>query len=530
MSRLYYVIVIGLLGFSLTAQSGKDRKVVRNKYVPEITAQSLKSNLEVIASAEMQGRDTGSEGIKKAGSFITQAYQSWGIPFLQGQDSYYQSVYIERKYWDNAVMKLEVAEESYKLYWDYVLLHQYSQPITLDQAETVFVGYGIETASYNNYTGSNLKGKVAIVLEGEPKKADGTYLLTGTNESSEWSTDLSLKAKTAYKYGAALVLVIQEDLKEMINQNRRSIMGPKTIMGKVVEKPDMSKGNLALISSNLLNVLSGSDSLKVAEAISYTQQGAIVSSFTLPNKVSLHFAYRNSVIDCNNLLGFIEGSHPEKKKEIIVISAHYDHVGFKGDDIFYGADDNGSGTVAVMELAKVVAKAKKEGNGPDRSILFLLVTAEEKGLLGSGYYVENPVFPLESTIANLNIDMIGRIDDTYVDDPNYIYVIGSDKLSTELHEINIEANTEVTSQLKLDFKFNDDNDPNRFYFRSDHYNFAKNGIPALFYFNGVHADYHKTTDTVEKIHFGKMETITRFIFGVMWELANRPDRIIVDKA
>ena len=530
MNRLLYVVLISLWVFSLSAQSGKDRKSIRDKYVPQITAQSLKSNLEVIASAEMQGRDSGSEGIKKAGSYITAAYQSWGIPFLPGQDSYYQPVYIERKFWDNAVMKFEVGEEAFKLYWDYVLLHNYSQPITLDQAEAVFVGYGIETDSYNNYIGSNLKGKIAIVLDGEPQKADGTYVLSGSTETSEWTKDPFLKAKAAYKHGAVMVLVVQEDLKEKLNQNRRSIMGPKTIVGKVVEKQDLSKGNLAMISTNLLNAIAGSDSLKVKEAVMNTQQGALVASMALPNALSLHFAYRNSIIDCNNLLGFIEGSHPEKKKEIVVISAHYDHVGFKGDDIFYGADDNGSGTVAVMELAKVVAKAKADGNGPDRSILFLLVTAEEKGLLGSSYYVDNPVFPLESTIANLNIDMIGRIDDTYVDDPDYLYVIGSDKLSTELHEINLEANTEVTSQLKLDFKFNDDNDPNRFYFRSDHYNFAKKGIPALFYFNGVHADYHKTTDTVEKIHFGKMETITRFIFGVMWELANRPERIIVDKA
>jgi Zn-dependent M28 family amino/carboxypeptidase len=200
-----------------------------------------------------------------------------------------------------------------------------------------------------------------------------------------------------------------------------------------------------------------------------------------------------------------------------------------GDKIFNGANDDGSGTVAVIELAEAFAQAKKAGKGPRRSMLFMTVTGEEKGLLGSEYYSENPVFPLANTVANVNIDMIGRMDFTYekTNNSNYIYVIGSDKLSSELHQINEAANAKYT-QLKLDYTYNDENDPNRFYYRSDHYNFAKHRIPIIFYFNGVHADYHKPSDEVGKMLFDSAEKVARLAFHTVWELANRDERIKVD--
>ncbi|MAD50045.1 MAG: peptidase M28 [Flavobacteriales bacterium] len=229
----------------------------------------------------------------------------------------------------------------------------------------------------------------------------------------------------------------------------------------------------------------------------------------------------NNYIKGDNIIGFIEGS--DLKDEIVVITAHYDHLGIKDSLIYNGADDNGSGTVAIMEIAQAFMLAKKEGYGPRRSVLIMPVSGEEKGLLGSKYYTDNPVYPLENTIANLNVDMIGRIDD-YHDNPDYIYLIGSDRLSTELHQISEEVNDKYIN-LELDYKYNDKDDPNRYYYRSDHYNFAKNNIPVIFYFNGVHADYHKESDTIEKIHFPKIEKISRYIFLTAWELANRNERI-----
>jgi len=228
-------------------------------------------------------------------------------------------------------------------------------------------------------------------------------------------------------------------------------------------------------------------------------------------------------IDTENVVAIIEGS--EKPDEYLVISSHLDHIGLHEGEINNGADDDGSGTVTLLEIAEAFQKAVADGKGPKRSIIFLHVTGEEKGLLGSEYYAKNPLYPLANTIANLNIDMVGRTDPKRVNDnPNYIYLIGSDRLSTELHLISEEVN-KATVNIDLDYTYNAHDDPNRFYFRSDHYNFAKNNIPVIFYFNGTHDDYHKPTDTVEKIEFDLMETRARLIFATAWELANREERI-----
>ena len=229
----------------------------------------------------------------------------------------------------------------------------------------------------------------------------------------------------------------------------------------------------------------------------------------------------NQTIRGENVLGYIEGT--DLKDELIIITAHYDHLGKHDSLIFNGADDDASGVAGAMEIAEAFMIAKKEGYGPRRSILIMPVSGEEKGLLGSEYYTDNPIYPLENTIANLNIDMIGRLDDWH-DNGNYVYLIGSDRLSIELHNINEEINAKYIG-LDLDYRFNDEEDPNRYYYRSDHYNFAKNNIPVIFYFNGIHEDYHRPSDTIEKLDFNKIETITKLIFLTAWELANRDERI-----
>ncbi len=231
--------------------------------------------------------------------------------------------------------------------------------------------------------------------------------------------------------------------------------------------------------------------------------------------------------DSENIWAFIEGS--EKPNEVVVISAHYDHVGIKNGEVYNGADDDGSGTVALLEIAQAFEIAKKEGHGPKRSILFLHVTGEEHGLLGSSYYSEHPLFPLANTVADINIDMIGRHDEFHNDSSKYVYLIGSDYLSTDLYNICEEVNKKYVN-LFLDYKFNDRKDPNRFYYRSDHYNFAKNGIPSVFLFNGVHADYHKASDEVDKIEFDALSKRAQLAFTIAWEIANRENRPVVDKS
>ena len=240
----------------------------------------------------------------------------------------------------------------------------------------------------------------------------------------------------------------------------------------------------------------------------------------------LNAKYNENLPDSENIWAFIEGS--EKPDEIVIISAHYDHVGIMKGEIYNGADDDGSGTVAIMEIAAAFQKAKDEGHGPKRSVLILHMTGEEHGLHGSRYYSENPLFPLANTVADVNIDMIGRRDLFHKDSNNYIYLIGSDYLSTDLFNVCEEVNKKY-KLLTLDYKYNDKKDPNRFYYRSDHYNFAKNGIPSVFLFNGTHEDYHKATDEVTKIEFDALTKRTQYAFAIAWEIANRKDILIVDK-
>jgi Zn-dependent M28 family amino/carboxypeptidase len=272
--------------------------------------------------------------------------------------------------------------------------------------------------------------------------------------------------------------------------------------------------------------LLGTNAAAVTKYLAATNQaGKPVASPFKPTKFTIKAAKKSEDFTTENVLGYLEGS--DKKDEVLVLSAHYDHIGVIGGEVHNGADDDGSGTVTVLEMAQAFIKAKAEGHGPRRSILFLCVTGEEKGLLGSEYYTDHPIFPLEQTVADLNIDMVGRTDKDHEGKGDYVYVIGSDKLSSELHEIVLNSNEKYT-KMDLDFRFNDPEDPNRFYYRSDHYNFAKHKVPVAFFFNGVHDDYHGPGDEVEKIEFPKMEKRARLVFHAAWELANRNTRVVVD--
>ncbi|AXP82909.1 Bacterial leucyl aminopeptidase precursor [Mariniflexile rhizosphaerae] len=236
--------------------------------------------------------------------------------------------------------------------------------------------------------------------------------------------------------------------------------------------------------------------------------------------------FSNGIKASENVLAYIKGS--EKPDEVIIISAHLDHLGVTNDgQVNCGADDDGSGTVAIMEIAQAFNIAKEEGHGPKRSILFLHLTAEEIGKRGSEYYVLNPVFPLENTVTDLNIDMIGRVDDIHKNNENYIYLIGSDRLSKELHYLSEKVNNAFFN-IDLDYRYNAERDKNQYYTRSDHYNFACKDIPVIFYFNGEHSDYHQPSDTPDKIAYDLLEKRTKLIFATAWQIANQSKRLQID--
>jgi Zn-dependent M28 family amino/carboxypeptidase len=230
-------------------------------------------------------------------------------------------------------------------------------------------------------------------------------------------------------------------------------------------------------------------------------------------------------LQSSDVLGVLEGT--DLKDEYVFVTGHYDHLGKRDTVIYYGADDDGSGTISVLEIAKAFAKAKEDGKGPRRTMVFMTVSGEEKGLWGSEYYTNHPVFPLDNTTVDLNIDMIGRIDPSRKigDSTNYVYVVGDDKLSTDLRKISESVNKKYT-KLELDYKFNDPKDPNRIYYRSDHFNFANKGVPIIFYFDGMLApDYHKPTDTPDKINYNLLARRAQLVFYTAWDMANRNDML-----
>lgn len=479
------------------------------KYAKTITATELKDMLYTYASDEFEGRLTGAKGQKLAVDFIKKHYQDYGIPAAKTDGDYFQKVPLEITKTPTATVLVNGQKFEYKT--NFVALND-TESIKIKASEIVYANYGIDDKNYSDYKTINVKNKVVLIKNGEPKNTDGTFLISGTNNASKWSDsneELTLKKETAIANGAKAVLFYH----------------PMVYAGAVAYFANDDHSKMALKNQNKTPYFLINTSL--AKAL-VTNLETITESKLIKTNFELDLKNNATFVDSENVAAFLEGT--EKPEEIIVISAHLDHEGVKDGKIYNGADDDGSGTVAVLEIAEAFAKAKKDGNGPKRSILFLNVTGEEKGLLGSKYYTDiAPIKPLKNTVANLNIDMIGRTDPKRKStNRNYLYLIGSDKLSSELHAISEKTNTQCCN-IELDYTFNDDNDPNQFYYRSDHYNFAKNNIPVIFYFNGTHDDYHQPSDTPDKIQYDLLENRTRLIFYTIWELANRDKRITVDK-
>lgn len=533
--RITIMTFVSLISFTLNAQYISsvtypdstiqvvtDTSDISVKLAQTITATELEKHLSILAGDGMEGRETGTEGNNKAAKYIHDYYDNLDMPNIKDQGDKYQDVFFSWSKFDENYIR--VGDESYKHLWDYLAFPTKNPEIdSIKPKDIIFLGYGIHDRYYSDYKGNKIKGKTILIYDGEPINDQGISQITGTEELSIWSTEPDKKLALAKRMGAEMVLIISPDIKEKLGANRRLLLGPVMKLGKPDEA--IPYPNHIYISSTLAQAMWGKAQNKIIKARNGSQQKAKPKSVKFKTNTTIALNKTVSTLEGYNVMGYIEGT--DKKEELVVISAHFDHLGKRGDDIFNGADDNGSGTSGVLELAEAFQIAKKQGYGPRRSVLCLHVTGEEKGLLGSAYYAENPVFPLENTVVDVNVDMIGRIDNKYANQPNYIYVIGSDRLSSELHEINEMTNRKYTN-MTLDYTYNSESDPNRYYFRSDHYNFAERGVPAIFYFSGVHKDYHRPSDTVEKINFDKMQTVTRQIFHTAWELANRDKRIKVD--
>lgn len=506
----------------------KERDIAKT-YAETITANELRQILTVVASDEMEGRETATEGQKKAEAFIVAKIKSFGIQPIDRpgvKDGYLQEMPFTKEEWGK--VEFTANGEEFKHLRDFYCFRSMNNNMAMTSAdEIVFLGYGIDDEAYSDYKGVDVKGKVVMILADEPVNNEGNSWITGSEKPSSWSSNWKKKLKTANEKGVKAILIIDPEAGKNIGRYRRYLVEPSMSVG-MPDNEKIDAANSFYISPEMARSILGKNDKKLAKARKkITKKGKPVS-FSFSSNISMLQEKKQELISSTNIMAFIEGSDDALKDEIVVISAHYDHLGKRGTDVYNGADDNGSGTTALLELAQAYAAAVKDGNGPRRSVLLMWVSGEEKGLLGSEYYVKHPIFPLENTIVDVNVDMIGRVDEKHADNPKYIYVIGADRLSSELHDINEAMNKKYTN-IELDYTFNEEDDPNRYYYRSDHYNFAELGIPAIFYFSGVHEDYHKITDTVDKIQFEKMEVIAKLVFYTSWELANRDKRIVVDK-
>ena len=478
-------------------------------YAEDITAKELKSMLTIYASDTFQGREAGTEGEQMAVEYLRSEYQKLGVSAAKPDGDYFQ--YVPLKLNTPPKVNISIEMQNFSYYQDFINVS--SGPTKNMHFESyIYIGYGIKDTKHNDYKNIDVSGKLVVAIAGEPKNAEGNYVISGSNKISKWSNDrqsLSAKQNLAKEMGAAAFILINESL--------------FTRYARYYKRKDQNEGetNLSLdVNSNpFYGFLVGDN---IGNSLIQKKNGLYY------NDIQIDYKNTYESLVSENVVALIPGS--EKPNEYIVISAHLDHIGIHHGAVFNGADDDGSGTVAILEIAEAFQKAVQNGDGPKRSILLLHVSAEEKGLLGSQYYTDfDPIVPLKNTVANLNIDMIGRTDPKRKNGKrNYIYLIGSDKLSTELHEISEMVNEKYTG-IELDYTFNDENDPNRFYYRSDHYNFANKNIPIIFYFNGTHEDYHKATDTVDKIEFDLLENRTKLVFYTAWELANRKERVVVDK-
>ena len=502
-----------------------DEEEWRIELAQTITQEDIKQHIYTLASDDFEGRETGTSGNDKAAEYIAEFMRINGLKAIGDDDTYFQNIEFSWSKWTD--IDLVIDDTEYKHLWDFFSSPGQNQPLgEFSFNEIVFAGYGIKNELQNDYKKIDVKDKAIIIYSGEPRDKKGNPLFTQSKNAGDWSENLNRKLATAKEEGATFVFVIVEDFKKELNKNRRTMRGRRLNL----RKPGDSSAdlpNFVMISSDVAKNLIGGKQKKIIRQRKRITRGKPLKQIDLSTDVKGKLVKDELRFYSKNVIGLIEGRDPDKKDEYIIITAHFDHLGKRGEDVFNGADDNASGTTCVLELLEAFAHAKAFRAPQDRSILFALFTGEEKGLLGSAFYTEHPLVPLGKTMVNVNIDMLGRKDDKYEDGEEYIYVIGADRLSSALHEVNERVNGQYEN-LKLDYTFNAEDDPNRFYYRSDHYNFASKGIPAIFFFNGTHDDYHRPGDTPDKIAYPDMEKRSRHIFHLVWELANREEKIVVD--
>ncbi len=493
------ILLLAFTGSVFFCQAQK--KTDPSVYGKTIQAENLRKELMIVAGPAFEGRETATAGQRLAAAYIEKKFSDLALAPGNGRE--YQLPY--PVFQDSLVTcTLKVGSDSFSFRSDYDFFIANNYSATLGASEVVYVDYGISDSTRDDYRGLNVQGKVVLIRDGYPQGY--VQEQTGRRRFNGFG-----KLDAAQRHGAIAVLSVQKDFPH----------GNASAKGNMYQ--NAYKATIRPLAFQV--------SQKVAQAVTGSSYDSLVNGTLKPRSFSsdvwIQVNKEIRFLQSTDVLGYLEGT--DLKDQLLIISAHYDHLGKRDSVIYFGADDDGSGTVSLLEIAAAFSKAKAAGHGPRRSVLFIANSGEEKGLWGSEYYSEHPTYPTDKTTADLNIDMIGRRDParTVGDSNNYVYIVGDDKLSSELHPISVGINKKYT-RLELDYKFNDPKDPLRIYYRSDHFNFAKKGIPIIFYFDGIHKDYHQPSDTPDKINYDLMEKRARLVFYTAWEMANRPQMLARD--
>jgi hypothetical protein len=522
-----HILYVGLVAFLSCTAAAQNKNAI--KFSKTITKDNAYKHLSVLASDEYEGRETGKKGAWMAADYIKNHFRSLGLKGPVNGD-YFQKIDMVNLDLQQVLTVDGQAAEAIK---DFYIPNQMvsKDGFAFNANSILFVGYGLKKDGYNDFEGQDVAGKVVMLFKaGQPTGTPAAAPGTARAEASALNGKLKFLAENK-----ALAVIVADLTIDTMPSGLKEYLKSSPLLMKTQENIDRMKAPQGMVTINIGSVVAEKIFAAAGTSIAGIKKKIADSGKPASQEIKIPVSASAQKLEkpvrAENVLGFLEGSDPRLKKEVLVVTGHYDHIGLttSGEDkVNNGADDDGSGTTGVLMLAEAFANAKKAGNGPKRSILFMTVVGEEKGLLGSEWYSEHPIFPLENTITDLNIDMIGRGDKDHASDNNFVYIIGSDMLSSDLDRIGKKANKDYVN-INLDERYNNRTDPNRFYYRSDHYNFAKHGIPVIFYFNGVHPEYHMPGDEIGKIDFPMLAKRAQLVYFTAWELANGLKRPAVDK-
>ena len=535
------LVLTSLLVFTLPANYAQRASNKSKKAAPSVTAQrgldtisaaQIRDYLTFIASDEMEGRDTPSRGLDITAKFLATNLAHWDFKPAGDDGSFFQHIDLRRNRADSGQTKVEYNGKTLTTGTDYLPAGGSGNAT----GQLVFAGNGwlIKSKEIDAYKGVDPAGKIAVIFGSPNMSARGIA-----------RADLGKDSMNPVDYARSkgvVGLIYVPDFQYLANwqRNRQRLMERGlTVVAKFQSQSNTSLPSI-VISPEIANAIFAGERQSAAGIFNASYGGDLPAPFVMSEqkRITLNIANNSETVPTQNVVAVWEGSDPLLKNEYVALGAHYDHVGtgcppVGNDTICNGADDDGSGTTALLGMAEALTKAPIR---PKRSILFVWHCGEEKGLWGSRYFTEYPTVPLNQIVAQINIDMIGRSKkegdtnprNSELTGPDSIYLIGSTMMSTELGEL-VNAVNKSFLNITFDTRYDDPKDPNRFFFRSDHYNYARKGIPIIFFFDGVHEDYHRATDSADKIDYQKMEKVTRTIYMTLWEIANRPMRLKVDK-